>query len=64
MKINTNCYLVSFSPFEDDGSICLVGQKNSKQGIDIVNAFDDQKKVEHIYKILTDTEYVWPDDLK
>ena len=53
----SHCFLVSFSPFEDDSSICLVGNKAPGKDIEIVNAFDDQEKVKAIYD-------VWPNDLK
>lgn len=58
------CFLVSFSPFEDDGRICLVGTKTKGKDVEIINALDDQKKVQAIYDILTNKDYVWPDDLK
>lgn len=58
------CFLVSFSPFEDTGSICIVGNKTPNKDVEIINAIDDQEKVKAIYNILTDKEYVWPDDLK
>lgn len=58
------CFLVSFSPFEDDGSICVVGNKAPGKDVEIINAIDNQEKVKAIYNILTDKEYVWPDDLK
>lgn len=64
MNNQGRCFLVSFSPFKDDGRICLVGTKPKGRGVEIINALDDQKKVQAIYDILTNKDYVWPDDLK
>nr|DAT41156.1 MAG TPA: hypothetical protein [Caudoviricetes sp.] len=58
------CFLVSFSPFEDNGRICVIGTKAKGKDVEIINALDDQKKVQAIYDILTNKDYVWPDDLK
>lgn len=59
------CFLVSFSPFDDKGNrICAVGTKTKGKDVEIINALDDQKKVQAIYDILTNKDYEWPDDLK
>lgn len=58
------CFLVSFSPFDDDGRICVIGTKAKGKDVKVINALDDQKKVQAIYDILTNKDYVWPDDLK
>lgn len=58
------CFLVSFSSSNGDGRICLVGTKAKGKDVEIINALDDQKKVQAVYDILTNKDYVWPDDLK
>lgn len=59
------CFLVSFSPLGDNGNqICAVGTKARSRDVEVINAFDDQKKVQAIYDILTNKDYEWPDDLK
>lgn len=58
------CFLVSFSPFENNDRICVIGAKAKGKDVEVINALDDQKKVQAIYDILTNKDYVWPDDLK
>ena len=65
MSNESCCFLVSFSPFDDDGRrICVIGTKAKGKDVEIINVLDNQKKVQAIYDILTNKDYVWLDDLK
>ena len=54
---NVDTILISFNPYDSNGNeILLVGRKDERKPVEIINAFQGEEAVELYNKLLTPTE--------